>query len=145
MTDTQKNRQEHLSLQCELEQGKRKAIREPPGAGVEASGVRQRGRVTSMALSPGEATSGRCCISSSVPEPQTRLPQPQPAPRGGLKATLSPKPAPIRSPRALRDAQRPSAPPAACSLCLRVISIVCAWRQEKPSQLPSPFPEAPAV
>lgn len=27
MTDTQKNRQEHLSLQCELELGKSKAVR----------------------------------------------------------------------------------------------------------------------
>lgn len=98
-----------------------------------------------MALSPGEATSGRRCISSSAPEPQTRLPQPRPAPRGCLKAVLSPKPAPIRSPRALTDAQHPSAPPAACSLRLRVISIVCTRSQEKPSQLPSPFPAAPAV
>ena len=29
MTDTQKNQQEHLSLQCELELGKSKAVRKP--------------------------------------------------------------------------------------------------------------------
>lgn len=47
------------------------------------------------------------------------------------------------TPRALTDA--PAAQRTSRSLGLRVISVICAWSQEKPSQLPSPLPAATAV
>lgn len=75
MTDTQKNRQEHLSLQCELELGKSKAVR------------KQRVRVWRRGWSAGRPEEA---LSSLQPERRTAGGvEPLGGGKGGAKLALS--------------------------------------------------------